>query len=67
LYADWDREYRPGRQRGSLLDELDDGLSWWEFSTLLAGLSEHSVWRKVAADEPIELSSEEARAEISTW
>jgi hypothetical protein len=45
-----------------LLDELDAGLSWWEFSALLAGLSEHSVWRKVAAEEPVEVSSEEARA-----
>lgn len=67
LYADWDREYRPGRRRGSLIDELDAGLSWSEFLTLLAGLSGRSRWREVMSTEPVEMSSEAARSAISTW
>lgn len=44
--------------------DLDDGLSWWEFATLLSGLSPESVWRQVAAKEPVEVTSETARSVI---
>jgi hypothetical protein len=62
VYADFRREYRL-----DLLDELDAGMSWWRFAALLSGLSEHSTWRKVAGDEPVELSTEDAQAEIANW
>jgi hypothetical protein len=45
--------------------DLDAGMSWWEFSTLLSGLSGESVWRQVAAKEPVEVDSETARSVIS--
>lgn len=41
-------------------------MSWWEFAALVAGLSEHSVWRNVAGNEPVEISSEEARSVIAS-
>ena len=59
LHADWRREY--GRD---LMDDLDAGLSWWEFAALLSGLSPESVWRQVAAKEPVEVDSETARSVI---
>jgi hypothetical protein len=62
VYADFRREYGL-----DLLDELDAGLSWWRFAALLSGLSEHSVWRRIAGDEPVELTSEDARAEMARW
>jgi hypothetical protein len=62
LHADFRREYQK-----NLLDELATGMSWWEFAALLAGLSEHSVWRKVASDEPVELSGDAVRSEIQNW
>lgn len=42
-------------------------MSWWRFAALLSGLSEHSVWRKAAGDEPVELTGDDARAEIANW
>jgi hypothetical protein len=60
IYADWRREY--GRD---LMADLDDGMSWWEFAALLSGLSPESVWRQVAAKEPVEVDSATARSVIS--
>ncbi|WP_346140257.1 Gp15 family bacteriophage protein [Kutzneria viridogrisea] len=59
LYADWRREYH-----ADLMDEMDAGLSWWEFAALLAGLSEHSVWRRIASEEPVELTGDAVAAAI---
>jgi hypothetical protein len=60
LRADWRREYRV-----ELMDDLDAGISWTEFSTFLLGLSADAVWRQVTANEPVEMSSEEASSILS--
>ncbi|HVK25064.1 MAG TPA: Gp15 family bacteriophage protein [Actinokineospora sp.] len=61
LYADWRREYR-----SDLLADLDAGLSWWEFVSLLLGLSSKSRWREVMSKEPVEVTGDAARALIDT-
>lgn len=47
------------------MDDLDAGMSWWEFSALLNGLSPDSMWRRVAASEPVEVTGDAARSAIA--
>lgn len=45
--------------------ELDDGLPWETFVTYLSGLSGDSAWRTVAANEPVELDTEDAQRALA--
>lgn len=45
---------------------LRAGMSWRRFSALLIGLSPESIWRRVTANQPIDLRGEAADAFIET-
>jgi hypothetical protein len=40
-------------------------MTWRRFCALLSGLSAESMWRKVATNQPVVLSSEQARSVIA--
>jgi len=42
------------------MDELDNGLSWDQFSVNLAGLSDQSRWRQAAGNTPVEVTGHHA-------
>ncbi|MGH3323264.1 MAG: hypothetical protein ACRDOV_02395 [Streptomyces sp.] len=59
IVADFRREYRINA------DDLYD-LPTQEFLWLLAGLSSASAWRQVTAAEPVEVTTQDAQALISS-
>ncbi|MEV4320994.1 hypothetical protein AB0J37_02045 [Microbispora rosea] len=45
---------------------LRAGMSWRRFSALLIGLSPESIWRRVTANQPVELRGAAAQSFIGT-